>query len=252
MMGTPKGKGVELNDKLEYVALHTDLPEPISEEVDYDRSSTAANAVTGAPAIAKSVALTHDFESTSYHLKLDKENEYARLKSPQQQGLEIRETSCPGKKKDGNGGNGNGGNGNGGNGNGGGDGVATPPSGPPVVTPSVLRSQQGVSSLSSSSPSGGKKCNVCWVELRDIEDRGVFMSKTDKTTIIRDAEETTSASTNTDPTSTGPVITGPVITTPALLSQQETGVFPPANGNGDNGEDNSESTNTKCKEPPKK
>lgn len=89
MMYTPKSKGLVLDDRLDYIMMHTDtFGDPISELVSpVDRYKDNA--------FARSTGLTKDAESNTYHLKLDNINRYVRLKTPQQQGIESRDEGGP-------------------------------------------------------------------------------------------------------------------------------------------------------------
>jgi hypothetical protein len=81
LMYSPKSKILELNDKEDFVILCTDTNQPISEPwVKLKDNEFALNN-----------AMVFDPEKDTFHLKLDKKNDYARFVTPKQQGLEMRD-----------------------------------------------------------------------------------------------------------------------------------------------------------------
>lgn len=85
LLYTPSSKVVDLNDRFGYVMVATDTADSIGESF----RGTLDNE------FATTVALTHDPERTTYHLKLDKQNQYISLKTPEGQGIEIRDAGAP-------------------------------------------------------------------------------------------------------------------------------------------------------------
>lgn len=88
MLYSPKGKTLVIDDKHEHITLCTDTSTSVSEEVTPEGRYTDNHFATTSP-------LTWDFEANTWHLKLDKENRYLRLKTPQQAGIESRDGDAP-------------------------------------------------------------------------------------------------------------------------------------------------------------
>jgi hypothetical protein len=78
---TPKSKVFEMNDKFNYIMLCTDTRTLISEEWQYKKDN----------AFARNHVRKFSPEQDTYHLLLDNNNEYLRLKSPSQAGIEVRD-----------------------------------------------------------------------------------------------------------------------------------------------------------------
>lgn len=85
MIYTPKSKAIEMNDRFDYVMLTTDTADKIPEDFKGLKDNE----------FAKDVTLTHDPEKTSYHMKLDKKNGYVSMKTPEGQGIEMRDADAP-------------------------------------------------------------------------------------------------------------------------------------------------------------
>lgn len=85
MLYTPKSKALDFNDRFDYIMMTTDTTKKIPEDFKGLKGNE----------FAKSVTLTMDPEKTSYHLKLDKKNHYVSLKTPEGQGLEMRDGDAP-------------------------------------------------------------------------------------------------------------------------------------------------------------
>jgi hypothetical protein len=82
---TPKSKALDFNDRFDYIMMTTDTSDKIPEDFKGLKSNE----------FAKTVALTHDPEKTSYHIKLDKKNHYVSMKTPEGQGIEMRDGDAP-------------------------------------------------------------------------------------------------------------------------------------------------------------
>jgi len=85
MIYTPQSKIIDLNDRHGYVIVSTDTAGKISEKYKGVKGNE----------FATTVALTHDPERTSYCLKLDRKNKYISLKTPEGQGIEMRDGNAP-------------------------------------------------------------------------------------------------------------------------------------------------------------
>ena len=85
LMYSPKSKSIELNDRFNYVALTTETSRKIPEEWKGLKDNE----------FATTIPLTHDFEKDTYHIKLDQENKYVSMKTPEGQGLEMRDKDAP-------------------------------------------------------------------------------------------------------------------------------------------------------------
>lgn len=81
MFYTPKSKVLDMNDRFDYIMLCTDTNGKVPE----DWKGTKGNE------FATTVSLTHDPEGDTFHLKLDKQNQYVAVKTPEGQGLESRD-----------------------------------------------------------------------------------------------------------------------------------------------------------------
>jgi hypothetical protein len=81
MMYTPKSKVLDMNDRFDYVMMCTDTTGKVPEDFKGKKGNE----------FAKTVSLTHNPEKDTFHMKLDKQNKYARLKTPEGQGLESRD-----------------------------------------------------------------------------------------------------------------------------------------------------------------
>lgn len=84
-MYSPKSKVLELNDRFDYIMLCDDTKGKIPEKWEGKKGNE----------FATTVAMTHDPERDTNHLKLDKENHYVSLKTPEGQGLEMRDEKAP-------------------------------------------------------------------------------------------------------------------------------------------------------------
>lgn len=85
MLYTPNSKAIDLNDRFDYVMVTTDTQKKIPEKW----KGTKGNE------FAKSVTLTMDPETTAYHMKLDRKNKYVSMKTPEGQGIEMRDKDAP-------------------------------------------------------------------------------------------------------------------------------------------------------------
>ena len=90
MLYTPKSKVLDMNDRFDYIMLCTDTSGPVPEKW----AGKTGNE------FAKTVSLTHDPEKDTFYMKLDKKNKYAVVKTPEGQGIEMRdkpgsEENCP-------------------------------------------------------------------------------------------------------------------------------------------------------------
>jgi hypothetical protein len=85
MLLTPDSKVIDLNDRLGYVMVSTDTANKITE----DFKGTKDNE------FSRTVALTHDPERTSFHAKFDNVNKYISVKTPEGQGIEMRDADAP-------------------------------------------------------------------------------------------------------------------------------------------------------------
>ena len=85
MIMSPNSQVIDINDRFEYLMMSTDTAKKIPEEFKGLKGNE----------FSKTVALTHDPEKTSYHLKLDKKNHYVSLKTPEGQGIEMRDGDAP-------------------------------------------------------------------------------------------------------------------------------------------------------------
>lgn len=81
LLYTPKSKAFEMNDRHDYIMLCTDMSGDISEP--WVKLSDNEFALTQ--------TMSHDPERDTFHLKMDKENGYTRLKTPLFQGIEMRD-----------------------------------------------------------------------------------------------------------------------------------------------------------------
>lgn len=77
MFYSPKSKVVDINDKYDYIMLCTDTSSDISEPWEKLKDNE----------FAKSSAMTHLPQNDTYHIKLDKNNNFIRLKTPANGGL---------------------------------------------------------------------------------------------------------------------------------------------------------------------
>src|SRR5690606_6133431 len=81
MIYSPSSKIFELNDRFGYIMLCTDTKTAISKEWKYLDENEFATAIS----------MTYEPEKDTFHLKLDRSNEYLVLGSPMQQAFEIRD-----------------------------------------------------------------------------------------------------------------------------------------------------------------
>lgn len=81
MLYTPKSKVLDLNDRFDYIMLCTDTSGPVPEKFQGTKDNE----------FATTVSLTHDPEKDTFRLKLDKQNQYVEVKTPEGQGLESRD-----------------------------------------------------------------------------------------------------------------------------------------------------------------
>jgi hypothetical protein len=81
MLYTPKSKVLDLNDRFDYIMMATDTSGPIPEKF----KGTKGNE------FATTNALTHNPEADTFYMKLDKQNKYVAVKTPEGQGLESRD-----------------------------------------------------------------------------------------------------------------------------------------------------------------
>lgn len=81
MLYTPKSKVLDMNDRFDYIMLCTDTSGKIPEDFKGKKGNE----------FAKTVALTHDPEKDTFYMKLDKKNKYAVVKTPEGQGIEMRD-----------------------------------------------------------------------------------------------------------------------------------------------------------------
>lgn len=78
---SPKGQGLEINDRLEYAALSTHMSAPLTEEREgHYGVEWPTNQMLG-----------KEFEKNTYHVKVDKKNKYVRMKTAKRQGVEFRD-----------------------------------------------------------------------------------------------------------------------------------------------------------------
>lgn len=85
MFYTPKSKALDFNDRFDYIMMTTDTAKKIPEDFKGLKDNE----------FAKHVTLTMDPEKTSFHLKLDKKNKYVSMKTPEGQGIEMRDADAP-------------------------------------------------------------------------------------------------------------------------------------------------------------
>lgn len=81
MLYTPKSKTLDMNDRFDYVMMSTDTTGKIPEDFKGVKGNE----------FATTNALTHNPEKDTFYLKLDKQNQYVALKTPEGQGLESRD-----------------------------------------------------------------------------------------------------------------------------------------------------------------
>jgi len=82
---TPRSKCFEMNDKHNYIILCTDTRKPLSEEWQSKKDNE----------FAKTPVRSYNPEQDTCCLTLDNNNEYVRLKTPSQQGIEFRDGGQP-------------------------------------------------------------------------------------------------------------------------------------------------------------
>jgi hypothetical protein len=82
---SPNSQVIDINDRFGYTMISTDTAKKIPEEFKGLKNNE----------FSKTVALTMDPEKTSFCLKLDKTNRYVSLKTPEGQGLEMRDGGAP-------------------------------------------------------------------------------------------------------------------------------------------------------------
>lgn len=85
MLYTPKSKVLDMNDRFDYIMMATDTKGKIPEDWKGKKGNE----------FATTVALTHDPEMDTFHMKLDKENKYVSMKTPEGQGIEMRDKEAP-------------------------------------------------------------------------------------------------------------------------------------------------------------
>jgi len=94
MVSSPKGKGMEVNDRFDYLAFHTDVVNPLSEEVEFGLQDDGTDDKLLDNHFATQVAVGETFEAGTFHLKLDLANCYGRFKTAEGQGWEARDTQA--------------------------------------------------------------------------------------------------------------------------------------------------------------
>lgn len=93
-IATPAGKVLELNDRFNYVMLTTNMTEPLHQERE-QAPSVDLNGVQH----PRNQSIGLDAEGNTYHMKLDGEHGYARMKTPSGQGVEFRDKNDKGCKQ---------------------------------------------------------------------------------------------------------------------------------------------------------
>jgi hypothetical protein len=85
MLHSPESKVIEINDRFGFIMITTDTASKIPKDFKGVKDNEFAEDIT----------LTHDPERTSYHAKFDKENKYISVKTPEGQGIEMRDADAP-------------------------------------------------------------------------------------------------------------------------------------------------------------
>lgn len=88
MFATPKNACLEINDRHQHVVISTSQSDELHTEVE-------TNELKSQPPWMRKTGITNDPESNTCHLKLDKINDYARLKVPDGSGFEVRGQNAP-------------------------------------------------------------------------------------------------------------------------------------------------------------
>jgi len=148
-MYTPRSQVFEMNDKYNYIILCTQTRRPISEEWQYKKDNE----------FARTPVREVNPEQDTCHLVLDDYNEYVRLKTPGQQGIEFRDGgkdpgfSCDKSDDESSGG----------------------------------ASNNGFQGTRHSA--GGNVCkHKTWVTMEDYDKRGLFMTHDEKAIVIHSCE----------------------------------------------------------------
>lgn len=81
-LGTPNDQLIEINDKYKFISINTEVPH----EVNREWKGLKDNEFT-----LSSARMNQAAELETFHLILDKENEFGRFKTPKAQGLEMRD-----------------------------------------------------------------------------------------------------------------------------------------------------------------
>jgi len=88
LIASPKDQCIEVNDRFQYVLMTTSQSSPLHTEM----SNTQ---IRGKPRWITKPGQASDPEANTHHLKLDKQNDYIRLKTPQGAGVEMRDGQAP-------------------------------------------------------------------------------------------------------------------------------------------------------------
>lgn len=88
MITTPKDQVLEINDKFQHIIISTSQSNQVHTELEGDATRTR-------PRYVLKTGITNDPESNTHHLKLDKQNDYTRLKTPSGAGIEMRDSQAP-------------------------------------------------------------------------------------------------------------------------------------------------------------
>lgn len=88
MISTSKDQVFEINDRFQYVLMSTTQSGPMHREL-------SPTEVRERPKYIEKTGQTHDPEGNTYHLKLDKQNCYVRLKTKDGAGFEARDNGAP-------------------------------------------------------------------------------------------------------------------------------------------------------------
>lgn len=88
MVTTPRDQVLELNDRFQHIILSTSQSGPVHTEITGDPLKTKPRWIT-------QTGLSNDPEMNTHHLKLDKLNDYVRLKNKNGAGIEMRGDDAP-------------------------------------------------------------------------------------------------------------------------------------------------------------
>ena len=86
MMATPKDQVFEINDKFQHIILSTTQSDEVHTKIENPKTR---------PRYIPRTGITHDPEANTFHLKLDKQNSYVRLATPEGAGIEFRDGAAP-------------------------------------------------------------------------------------------------------------------------------------------------------------